>query len=139
MRRNHALALSFACTLATTAACSVSPSDELDVETEEAALVAASAEGFDLDFVKNVGEMAASGAKFIGTRIMLTFGWTLSAAERIECNGLNMQTETVTVDGCSFTVQNRDCQSGWDEEIDEYVCVCERWVTGQSGNCGGGR
>ena len=136
MRFDHALALSLACSLATTAGCTDLQSDELDVETEEAALVSSSQNRLDLDVLTKVGQISFA-ATYIGSRIMLTFGKILSGLEQIQCNKLDIQTETLTVDGCNYTVQNRNCKTGWSEEINQYVCVCERWVTGQSGNCGG--
>ncbi len=134
MRIIHTTVLSFACALAATA-CTELPEEELG--TDEAALVAASAAGeFGPDIATVGGEVELAKSVSLGRRIMLTFGWNLSAMERLECGSLNMQTETITIGDCSYTVQNQDCQTGWSESLNEYVCVCERVVTGaSSGDC----
>lgn len=132
MRFVSATVLAFACALATTSttACTEVPED--DVASEEAALVSLRdgelAPTFDTLDVQGV----VAKSVFIGRRIMLTFGGVLSWMEQIECSSLNMQTETISIGDCSYTVQNQNCQSGWSESLQEYVCSCERWVVGAS-------
>jgi len=79
-------------------------------------------------------ETAAAAAQFVGRFVKLTFGWQLSALERIECFKLDMTTESLQIGDCTYTIRNQDCQASWSEAYGQYVCSCDVYVTGASGS-----
>jgi hypothetical protein len=64
---------------------------------------------------------------------MLLFGGSLQQLEILKCDGLNMTRETFNVAGCNITVENRNCSTSWSATYNQYVCECDRYVTGASG------
>jgi hypothetical protein len=134
MRFVSASILSLACAFtAVTAACTDAPdAPVITNDRDEEAALRLSLDQYEpaplADRLNDVVEKSV----FIGTRVMKLFGGSLQWLERIECGELTGVSETIAIGGCSYTVTNENCQSGWSEAYDQYVCTCDRYVTGAS-------
>lgn len=74
--------------------------------------------------------------KSIGRHVKLSFGDFADAIERFECSKLDLTKETLTFpDGCTVTVQNRDCRTVQGAD-GSYYCTCDVVATSADG-CGG--
>lgn len=120
-------------TLASTACTESAPDPELTTPEEAIARLAQDGELSSLPSLAVADDPTAAAARFVGRYIKLTFGWSLAALERIQCEKLNMTTETITFGGCTYTTRNEGCDTSWSESLGEYVCACDVYLTGASG------
>ena len=120
-------------TLAATACTEPAQEPEFGAPDEAVARLAQTGELGSLPSPDVLDEQTAASAQYVGRYIKLAFGWQLSQLEQIQCLKLDMTSETIRIGDCTYTIRNQGCATSWSESVGQYVCSCDVYVTGASG------